>query len=122
MDPRTRMVAEQIKARGVRDRHVLDALVRVPREQFIPDDLRSGAYQDRPIPIGYGQTISQPYIVGYMTEALKVAPSHKVLEVGTGSGYQAAVLSELVREVYTVEIVPELARQAEAVLRSLNRT
>ena len=71
---------------------------------------------------GSGQTISQPYIVAYMTEALDVAPSHKVLEVGTGSGYQAAVLSELVREVYTVEIVPELARQAEAVLRSLNRT
>jgi protein-L-isoaspartate(D-aspartate) O-methyltransferase len=119
MDPRTRMVAEQIKARGVRDRHVLDALVRVPREQFIPDDLRSGAYQDRPIPIGYGQTISQPYIVGYMTEALKLEPSHRVLEIGTGCGYQTAVLAELAGEVYSIELIAALAERARRTLDSL---
>jgi len=113
------MVTEQIKARGVRDRHVLDALVRVPREQFIPDDLRSGAYQDRPIPIGYGQTISQPYIVGYMTEALKLEPSHRVLEIGTGCGYQTAVLAELTGEVYSVELIAALAERARRTLDSL---
>jgi protein-L-isoaspartate(D-aspartate) O-methyltransferase len=94
----------------------------VPRERFVPAEVSHQAYDDGPLPIGSGQTISQPYIVAYMTAALKVEPSHKVLEVGTGSGYQAAVLSELVREVYTIEIVPELARRAEAVLRSLNKT
>jgi len=119
---RHEMVEQQIRQRGVTDARVLDAMRTVPRERFVPPELLRRAYDDGPLPIGAGQTISQPYIVAYMTEALKVAPSHKVLEVGTGSGYQAAVLSELVREVYTVEIVPELARQAEAVLRSLNRT
>ena len=119
---RQEMVEQQIRERGVTDTRVLDAMRTVPRERFVPPELRRQAYEDGPLPIGAGQTISQPYIVAYMTEALKVAPSHKVLEVGTGSGYQAAVLSELVREVYTVEIVPELARQAEATLQSLNRT
>ena len=119
---RHEMVEQQIRQRGVTDARVLDAMRSVPRERFVPPELLRQAYADGPLPIGAGQTISQPYIVAYMTEALKVARSHKVLEVGTGSGYQAAVLSELVREVYTVEIVPELARQAEAVLRSLNRT
>jgi protein-L-isoaspartate(D-aspartate) O-methyltransferase len=119
---RYEMVEQQIRQRGVTDPRVLEAMRAVPRERFVPPELLHQAYDDGPLPIGSGQTISQPYIVAYMTEALKVEPSHKVLEVGTGSGYQAAVLSELVREVYTIEIVPELARRAEAVLRALNRT
>jgi protein-L-isoaspartate(D-aspartate) O-methyltransferase len=94
----------------------------VPRERFVPPELRGQAHEDGPLSIGSGQTISQPYIVAYMTEVLDVAPSHKVLEVGTGSGYQAAVLSELAREVYTIEIVPELARRAEGALRDLKKT
>ena len=119
---REAMVEQQIRQRGVSNARVLDAMRSVPRERFVPPEIRSQAYEDGPLPIGSGQTISQPYIVAYMTEVLEVAPSHKVLEVGTGSGYQAAVLSELVREVYTIEIVPELARRAEAVLRALNKT
>jgi protein-L-isoaspartate(D-aspartate) O-methyltransferase len=94
----------------------------VPRERFVPSELVARAYEDGPLLIGFGQTISQPYIVAYMTEALDASPTHRVLEIGTGSGYQAAVLSELVREVYTIEIVPELARSAEATLRALGRT
>ena len=113
------MVRGQIEARGVRDRRVLDALVSVPRERFIPGDQRSGAYQDRPIPIGYGQTISQPYIVGYMTEALKVESSHRVLEIGTGCGYQTAVLAELADEVYSIEVIAPLAERAQRTLDSL---
>jgi protein-L-isoaspartate(D-aspartate) O-methyltransferase len=113
---RRRMVAEQIEARGVRDRSVLDAMVRVARHVFVPPDVRAFAYDDRPLPIGDGQTISQPYIVGYMTEALQTARGQSVLEIGTGSGYQAAVLSLLVREVYTIEIVPELADRARRTL------
>jgi protein-L-isoaspartate(D-aspartate) O-methyltransferase len=119
---RQEMVEQQIRQRGVTDTRVLDAMRTVPRERFVPPEFRRHAYDDGPLPIGAGQTISQPYIVAYMTEALKVAPSHKVLEVGAGSGYQAAVLSELVREVYTIEIVPELARHAEATLQAMNRT
>ena len=118
---REAMVEQQIRQRGVTDARVLDAMRSVPRERFVPSELRAQAYEDGPLPIGSGQTISQPYIVAYMTEALGVAPSHKVLEVGTGSGYQAAVLSELVRDVYTIEIIPELARRAEGVLRELTR-
>lgn len=116
------MVAEQIKARGVSDPRVLDALVRVPRELFIPDDKRSGAFEDHPIPIGYGQTISQPYIVGYMTEALQVEPSHRVLEIGTGCGYQTAVLAELADEVYSIELVAALAERAKRTLDGLGYT
>ena len=119
---RLEMVEQQIRQRGVTDARVLEAMRTVPRERFVPPELLPQAYDDGPLPIGAGQTISQPYIVAYMTEALKVQPSHKVLEVGTGSGYQAAVLSQLVREVYTIEIVPELAARAEALLRSLSRT
>jgi protein-L-isoaspartate(D-aspartate) O-methyltransferase len=119
---RLEMVDQQIRQRGVTNVRVLDAMRAVPRERFVPLDLLSRAYEDGPLPIGSGQTISQPYIVAYMTEALEVEPSHKVLEIGTGSGYQAAVLGELVREVYTIEIVPELARRAEAVLRELKKT
>jgi protein-L-isoaspartate(D-aspartate) O-methyltransferase len=113
---RGRMVADQIEARGVRDQRVLDAMRRVARHLFVPLDSRPFAYEDRPLPIGHGQTISQPYIVGYMTEALQTAPDQRVLEIGTGSGYQAAVLSLLVREVYTIEIVPELADRARRTL------
>ena len=116
---RRRMVERQIEARGVRDRAVLEAMLSVPRHLFVPLDARLHAYEDRPLPVGQGQTISQPYIVGYMTEALRVSPEHDVLEIGTGSGYQAAVLSRLVRRVYTIEIVPELADRARRTLQEL---
>jgi protein-L-isoaspartate(D-aspartate) O-methyltransferase len=119
---RAEMVEQQIRQRGVTNPRVLDAMRAVPREQFVPQALASQAYDDGPLPIGSGQTISQPYIVAYMTEVLDVAPSHKVLEIGTGSGYQAAVLGELVRDVYTIEIVPELAQRAETTLRALKKT
>ena len=110
------MVETQIRARGITHEGVLEAMRRVPRHRFVPDDQRSYAYEDTPLPIGSGQTISQPYIVGYMTAALEPAKTDRVLEIGTGSGYQAAVLAELVGEVYTIEIVPVLARQAALVL------
>jgi len=122
MHPRARMVAEQIRARGVRDGRVLDAMTRVPRERFVPDALRSEAYDDHPVSIGHGQTISQPYIVGYMTEALRLQPSHRVLEIGTGCGYQTAVLAELAREVFSVELLPALADRARATLTALGYT
>ena len=114
---RATMVAEQIQRRGVKDTRVLAAMRDVPRHLFVPDYLRPQAYEDRPLPIGQGQTISQPFIVAYMTEALGVRPADRVLEIGTGSGYQAAVLAHLAREVHTIEIVPELARQAAARLK-----
>jgi protein-L-isoaspartate(D-aspartate) O-methyltransferase len=113
------MVERQIRQRGVVDPRVLDAMRSVPRERFVPADAVASAYDDSPLSIGFGQTISQPYIVAYMSEALAVQPGHKVLEIGTGSGYQAAVLGRLAREVYTIEIVPELARRAGATLREL---
>jgi protein-L-isoaspartate(D-aspartate) O-methyltransferase len=113
---RARMVEEQIKARGVKDEAVLAAMARVPRHLFVPEDVQPFAYEDRPLPIGRDQTISQPYIVAYMTEMLRASKSDTVLEVGTGSGYQAAVLSGLVREVLSIEIVPELADRARRVL------
>jgi protein-L-isoaspartate(D-aspartate) O-methyltransferase len=116
---RAAMVAEQIVARGVADPRVLAAMRKVPRHLFVPDAVRPSAYDDSPLPIGFDQTISQPYIVAYMSEILQVAPDHRVLEVGTGSGYQAAILGELAREVYTIEIVPELAERARATLESL---
>lgn len=116
---RRQMVERQIRARDVRDPRVLEAMRTVPRERFVPPALAARAYDDTPLPIGQGQTISQPFIVAYMTEALGVEPSHKVLEIGTGSGYQAAVLGELAATVYTIEIVPELARSAAATLESL---
>jgi len=102
------MVESQIASRGVKNRQVLDAMKKVPRHQFVPDTYKSEAYQDRPLPIGMDQTISQPYIVGYMTEAISPGKDDIVLEIGTGSGYQAAVLAEIVKEVYTLEIIPEL--------------
>jgi len=116
---RMQMVEQQIRQRGVSDLRVLEAMRTVPRERFVPADLASRAYEDRPLPIGQGQTISQPFIVAYMAEALGVSRQHTVLEIGTGSGYHAAVLAALAREVYTVEIVPELARRASATLKAL---
>ena len=116
------MVAEQIRARGVVDRRVLEAMEKVPREIFVPGGARAEAFEDRPVPIGHGVTISQPYIVGYMTEALKVEASHRVLEIGTGCGYQTAVLAELAARVYSIEVIPELAARARATLEGLGYT
>ncbi len=110
--PRDRMVAEQIQARGVTDTHVLDAMRAVPRHLFVPASEIDHAYEDRPLPIGHGQTISQPYIVALMTALARLQPGHRVLEVGTGSGYQAAILSRVVRRVYSIEIVEPLAHDA----------
>ncbi len=114
------MVAEQIAARGVRDPQVLLAIRKTPRHLFVPEPYRDEAWADYPLPIGYGQTISQPFIVAYMTELLALPPHARVLEVGTGSGYQAAVLAHLADEVHTIERIPELAEHARHVLRLLN--
>src|SRR4029079_15462831 len=113
------MIAEQIRSRDVRDPRVLAAMQRVPRDRFIPDVSRGEAHGDHPVPIGFGQTISQPYIVAFMTEALRVEPSHRVLEIGTGCGYQTAVLAELAREVYSVEVIESLAERARKTLDDL---
>ena len=113
------MVSQQIEARGIKSPSVLDAMRHVPRHLFVPPDQVAFAYADTPLAIGQGQTISQPYIVAYMTEALRTSPEHTVLEIGTGSGYQAAVLSRLVREVYSIEIVPELAERARRTLAAI---
>jgi len=116
---RERMVEAQIKARGIKDEKVLEALRKVPRHSFVPEDMKSYAYKDEPLPIGEGQTISQPYIVAYMTEVLELKAEERILEVGTGSGYQTAILAELVKEVYTVEIISTLSLKAQEVLREL---
>jgi protein-L-isoaspartate(D-aspartate) O-methyltransferase len=116
---RLAMVSDQIASRGVRDSRVLDAMRAVPRHEFVPIALRDDAYFDSPLPIGHGQTISQPYIVALMTELARPSPSDRALEVGTGSGYQAAVLSRLVAHVFSVELVDPLAQSASAVLRRL---
>ena len=116
---REQMVARQIEARGVRDPAVLAAMRAVPRHLFVPADARSGAYQDSPLPIGDGQTISQPYIVALMTELLEVGEGDRVLEIGTGSGYQAAVLAEMGVEVYSIEIRDRLCQHAATVLAQL---
>jgi protein-L-isoaspartate(D-aspartate) O-methyltransferase len=118
---RQRMVAQQLAAPGrdIRNRRVLDAMGKVPRHEFVPADLRSAAYGDHTLPIGHGQTISQPFIVAFMTEKLDPKPTDRVLEIGTGSGYQAAVLSELVASVHTIEIVEPLARRAAEDLKRL---
>jgi protein-L-isoaspartate(D-aspartate) O-methyltransferase len=110
------MVELQLKAREIRSAAVLNAMTRVPRHLFVPEDVRPFAYDDRPLPIGLGQTISQPYIVAYMTEALQLEPGQTVLEIGTGSGYQAAVLAEIAKQVYTIEIIPDLATRARQAL------
>ena len=116
---RQRMVEQQLKPRGIKDERVLAAMAKVLREEFVPMDARSDAYEDGPLPIGYDQTISQPYIVAFMTEQLRLKPSDHVLEIGSGSGYQAAILAELVAGVYTIEIVEPLAKSAEATLQRL---
>ena len=116
---RGQMVASQLQARDIVDPTVLAVMGRVPRHLYVPESMREYAYEDSPLPIGEGQTISQPYIVAYMTQALQLDPGDRVLEIGTGSGYQAAVLAEIVQEVYTIEIVPALAQQAGALLGRL---
>lgn len=116
---RRRMVELQLRTRDIVDERVLAAMARVPRHLFVEPSLERYAYEDRPLSIGAGQTISQPYIVALMTQLLQVQPSHRILEVGTGSGYQAAVLAELAAEVYTIEIVPSLAEAARARLETL---
>ena len=116
---RAEMVKDQIESRGVADAAVLDAMRSVQRHLFVPEDLRSGSYEDNPLPIGFGQTISQPYIVAYMTETVQAKPGQRILEIGTGSGYQAAVLAEIVEKVYTIEIIDELGRTARTRLEAL---
>jgi protein-L-isoaspartate(D-aspartate) O-methyltransferase len=116
---RQAMVEQQVRRRGITSERVLEAMRRVPRHRFVPEAVRSEAYQDHPLPIGFSQTISQPYIVGFMSDALRLEPTHRVLEIGTGSGYQAAILGELAREVYTIEIVPALAERSRLVLAEL---
>ncbi len=115
---RAQMV-ETIRSQGVKNRQVLDAMLKVPRHRFVAPNYQHRAYENRPLPIGHGQTISQPFIVGYMTEAAEIAPGEKVLEIGTGSGYQAAILAELAKQVYTIEIVPELAENSRNLLTEL---
>ena len=119
---RERMVVEQIEARGVKDERVLGVMRKVARHVFVPENLQDSAYQDEPLPIGEEQTVSQPYIVAYMTEVLGLKGEEKVLEVGTGSGYQAAILAEIVREVYTVEVIETLSSRAQRALGDLGYT
>ena len=119
---RREMVEKDLRGRGIKDQRVLEAITLVPRHLFVPERQRASAYQDRPLRIGKGQTISQPYIVALMTELLELKGREKVLEVGTGSGYQAAVLSHLAREVYTIEIIPSLAERAKKTLARLGYT
>lgn len=116
---RRMMVESQIISRGIRDKRVIDAFLKVPRERFVPEHLKEYAYEDGPLSIGKGQTISQPYIVALMTECLELKGKEKVLEVGTGSGYQAAIIAEMGCDVYSVERIPELARRAKRVLEEL---
>jgi len=119
---RKAMVESQLAGRDIRDAAVLAAMGKVPRHRFVPDEFRSDAYDDHPVPIGHGQTISQPYVVAFMTQAIAPRPGMKVLEVGTGSGYQAAILAEVVGptgRVFTIEIIEELARHAASTLRAL---
>jgi protein-L-isoaspartate(D-aspartate) O-methyltransferase len=120
LQKRKQMIASQIKRRGITNIKILDALQKVERHLFVPQKLRSDAYKDHPLPIGNGQTISQPYIVAYMTDKLAVQKHHKVLEVGTGSAYQTAILCELAKEVYTIELYEDLAIKAGKILNKLN--
>ena len=113
------MVDRQLAGRDIKDPRVLEAMRKVPRHDFVPEEMRASAYEDTPLPIGYDQTISQPYIVAYMSEALQLDRSHRVLEIGTGSGYQAAILGELAKEVFTIEIVEPLAKSARQTLARL---
>ena len=116
---REEMVQQTIERRGVADPAVLKSMRTVERHLFVPENNAANAYEDRPLPIGYGQTISQPFIVAYMTEIINPRPQHKVLEIGTGSGYQAAVLAEVVKTVYTIEIIPDLGNAASTRLQKL---
>ncbi|MCP4582639.1 MAG: protein-L-isoaspartate(D-aspartate) O-methyltransferase [candidate division Zixibacteria bacterium] len=116
---RHKMVDSQIIRRGVKDKHVLEAMKKVPRHKFVPANVTNYAYEDEPLPIGYGQTISQPYIVALMTELLELEQDSRVLEIGTGSGYQAAILAELVDSVCSIEIICELADRADSTLADL---
>jgi protein-L-isoaspartate(D-aspartate) O-methyltransferase len=116
---RERMVDSQLRARGIHDSRVLDAMRRVPRHRFVPPDQRDLAYGDHPVAIGFSQTISQPFIVAYMTEALALEPGARVLEIGTGSAYQTAVLAEIAGDVYSIEVVPEIAERAATLLGEL---
>ena len=118
-ESRNRMVSEQIEKRGISDKNVLKAMRNVKRHFFIPQELRNRAYYDGPVPIGYGQTISQPYIVAYMTDIIDLKPNSNVLEIGTGSGYQAAVLAEITNKVYTIEIIQELGEAAKETFKDL---
>lgn len=119
LQQRRLMVEEQLRARGIRDERVLDAMARVPRHEFVPPEYRDEAYEDHPLPIGEGQTISQPFVVAAMLEALALRPEDLVLEVGTGSGYETAVLAELVRTVHSIERIASLAERAREVLARL---
>lgn len=117
---RRQMVEYQLRDRGIENERVLAAMSQVPRHQFVDSSWKDLAYSDRPLPIGHNQTISQPYIVAYMSEAAEISPNDKVLEIGTGCGYQAAVLGELAREVYSIEVIPQLADSARQILSKLN--
>ena len=119
LSSRLQMVESQLKARGIKDRRVLEAMQTIPRDLFVPVNMRKYAYEDRPLDIGYSQTISQPYIVAFMTEMAELEPTYRVLEIGTGSGYQTSILSQLCEEVYTIELVKELGIQAKAQLKEL---
>ena len=116
---RYQMIQQQVKARGVGDPRVLAAMSKVRRDEFVPPDVKASSYTDQPLPIGYGQTISQPYVVAFMTEQLRLSNNDRVLEIGTGSGYQAVILAELAAEVYTIEIIEPLAKTAETTLQRL---
>ena len=116
---REKMVKDQIMDRGISDRATLNSMRKVPRHLFVPQNYINEAYNDNPLPIGYGQTISQPYIVAYMTEVSRPTSKKKALEIGTGSGYQAAILAEIVDTVYTIEIIPELAKEASEIFKKL---
>ena len=116
---RKQMVEGQIERRGIKDKQVLDAMRNVPRHLFVPEKLQSQAYDDFPLTIGFGQTISQPYIVAYMLEVAKLTPNDRVLEIGTGSGYQTAILAEIAKEIYSMEIVKELAESSQKLLNDL---
>ncbi|MEM4368354.1 MAG: protein-L-isoaspartate(D-aspartate) O-methyltransferase [Candidatus Anstonellales archaeon] len=113
------MVEKQLKGRDITDEKVLNAMLKIERHKFVPEQYQDFAYIDEPLPIGYGQTISQPYIVALMTQLLELKGDERILEIGTGSGYQAAVLAEIVKEVYTIEIIPQLAHRAEKLLEEL---
>ena len=119
---RKRMVDEQLIPRGIKNQRILDAFYKIERHKFIPEDLRNSAYADYPLPIGEGQTISQPYIVALMTECLDLTGQERVLEIGTGSGYQAAILAEIAKEVYSIERFENLAKRAQAIINELGYT